>query len=121
MGLNSYKDLIVWQKSFRLVKEIYQLTGFFPKFEQYGLTSQIRRAAVAIPSNIAEGFSRRHRKEFIQFLNIAFSSSSELETQLLLAKDLKFASVEKFIISLNLLEEIRKILNSLVKKLKSPQ
>jgi four helix bundle protein len=126
MGLNSYKDLIVWQKSFQLVKEVYRVTKFFPKVEQYGLTNQIRRAAVAIPSNIAEGFSRRSRKEFAQFIkefaqfiNIAFSSSSELETQLLLAKDLNLAPIEKFTSILNLLKEIRKMLNSLSKKLKS--
>lgn len=119
MGLNSYKDLIVWQKSFRLVTEIYKLTNFFPGPELYGLTSQMRRAAVSIPSNISEGFSRKSRKEFIQFIKIAFSSSSELETQLLIAKELQFLPEKDFKQALLSLEEIRKMLNALSGKLKS--
>lgn len=78
--INSYKDLIVWQKSFDLVRQIYQLTDNFPKMEIYGLTSQMRRAAISIPSNIAEGFVRKHTKEFSQFVSIAFGSGAELET-----------------------------------------
>lgn len=96
-----------------LVKEIYLLTGLFPKAEIFGLTSQIRRASVSIPSNIAEGFARKHRKEYLQFILIAFGSGAELETQLLLAKSLDFAVKEKFQRSDELLNEIMKMLNKL--------
>lgn len=84
--MKTYKDLIVWQKSIELVKEIYLLTEDFPKEEIYGLTSQIRRCAVSIPSNIAEGKMRTTNKEFSHFLSIAYGSGAELETQLILAK-----------------------------------
>ncbi|GIW67473.1 MAG: hypothetical protein KatS3mg096_341 [Candidatus Parcubacteria bacterium] len=85
----SYKDLLVWQKAIELVMEIYELTKYFPKEETYGLVSQIKRAAVSIPANIAEGRSRRTRKDFIQFLRIAYASGAELETHLEIAKRLK--------------------------------
>jgi len=84
--MNSYRDLIVWQKSIELVIEIYHLTDLFPKSEIYGLTSQMRRCAVSIPSNIAEGYSRKHRQEYIHFIRIALSSGAELETQIVIAK-----------------------------------
>lgn len=116
--INSYKDLIVWQKSFELVMEIYKLTDLFPKPEIYGLISQMRRCAVSIPSNIAEGFVRKHRKEYAQFISIAFGSGAELETQLLLSKELKFVSEKEFIKSEQLLNEIMKMLNSFSAKLK---
>ncbi|MCX6765830.1 MAG: four helix bundle protein [Candidatus Moranbacteria bacterium] len=77
---NSYKNLIVWQKAIDLVGDIYKLTEKFPKSEMYGLSSQMQRAAVAIPSNIAEGQKRTHKKEFIQFLYVSYSSGAELET-----------------------------------------
>ncbi len=117
--INSYKDLIVWQKSFNLVKEIYKLTDLFPKSEIYALTIQIRRCAVSIPSNIAEGFVRKHRKEYAQFISIAFGSGAELETQLLLSKELKLAPEKEFIKAEVLLNEIMKMLNSLLTKLKT--
>lgn len=85
MKIQNYKDLTVWQKSFQLSLEVYKITRTFPEEELYGLTNQIRRAAVAIPSNIAEGHSRRGLKEYIHFLRIAFASGSELETQILIA------------------------------------
>lgn len=115
--MNSYKELIVWQKSFALTIEIYRLTNQFPKSELYGLTSQIRRASVAIPSNLAEGYSRKHRKEYAQFTAIAFSSGAELETQLLLSKSLKFAPESEFKKSEQLLSEVMKMLNVLTQKL----
>jgi four helix bundle protein len=115
--LNSYKELIVWQKSFELAKKIYKSTENFPKSEIYGLTSQIRRASVSIPSNIAEGFVRKHRKEFSQFISIAFGSGAELETQLLLSKELKFITNQQFNELNYLLEEVMKMLNSLKSKL----
>ena len=116
--MNSYKDLIVWQKSIKLVLEVYKLTNTFPKSELYGLTSQIRRAAVSIPSNIAEGFHRKNKKENAQFISIAFASGAELETQLLLAKELKFTPEEEFVEIDNLLDEIMRMLNSLSGKLR---
>jgi four helix bundle protein len=86
----SYKDLIVWQKSYNLVIEIYKITKNFPKDEIYGLSYQMRRAAVAIPSNIAEGYGRQYNKEYKQFLAIAYGSLCELETQYLLSIDLNY-------------------------------
>ncbi|OGZ46914.1 MAG: hypothetical protein A3J54_01740 [Candidatus Ryanbacteria bacterium RIFCSPHIGHO2_02_FULL_45_13b] len=88
MIAHTYKDLIVWQKAIELVLEIYNVTNQFPREEIYGLTSQMRRAAVSIPSNIAEGKLRRSQKEFRQFLLIAFGSGGELETQVVIAKKL---------------------------------
>ena len=90
MKTKSFKDLIVWQKSYKLVLEIYKITKEFPKSEIYGLSHQMRKAAVSIPSNIAEGYGRQHKAEYNQFLSIAYSSLLELETQFLLAKDLKY-------------------------------
>lgn len=116
--VNSYKDLIVWQKSFHLAILVYQMTISFPREELYALVSQMRRAAVSIPSNIAEGYSRRGKKEYLQFLEIAFGSSAELETQLLLARELNYLSEENLKISLELLVEVRKMLSALMAKLR---
>jgi four helix bundle protein len=88
--LESFKDLKTWQKSFDLVREIYRVTKTFPYEELYGLTAQMRRSAVSVPSNIAEGFQRWHEKEFKQHLNIALASLAELETQVLIAGELKY-------------------------------
>jgi four helix bundle protein len=116
---NSYKDLLVWQKSIDLVSRIYKLTEKFPKSEMYGLSSQMQRAAVAIPSNIAEGQRRSHKKEFIQFLHISYGSGAELETQLEICKRLyKIENSEYTDIVLNL-EIIMKMLNSLIGSLKN--
>lgn len=117
--LNSYKNLIVWQKSIELVKEVYILTKNFPKSEIFGLVSQMRRSAVSIPSNIAEGFNRRHRKEFSQFISIAFGSGAELETQILLAKSLGFLKEENFKKCEQLLEEVMKMLNKMITNLRN--
>ncbi len=87
-----HHDLLVWQEAMALVKEIYRLTSHFPKEEIYALTSQMRRAAVSIPSNIAEGAARNGSKEFLQFLSIARGSLSELEPQLLIAQDLGYST-----------------------------
>ncbi|OGX11373.1 MAG: four helix bundle protein [Omnitrophica bacterium RIFOXYB12_FULL_50_7] len=90
MKAKSFKDLIVWQKSYKLVLEIYKLTDLFPRHEMYGLAQQIRRAAVSIPSNISEGYGRQYNKEYRQFLSIAYGSLCELETQCLLSVDLDY-------------------------------
>ena len=117
--INSYKDLIVWQKSIELVVEVYKLTDLYPKGELYGLTSQTCRAAVSIPSNIAEGYARKHRKEYAQFIRIAFSSGAELETQIIIAKKLGYANEIMFARVDPLLLEVMKILNRLGSKLQN--
>lgn len=117
--LRSYKDLTVWQKSFQLALEIYQVTKKLPKAELYGLTSQIRRASFAIPSNIAEGYTRKHKAEYVQFARIAFSSGAELETQLLIAKETDLLEEKDFEDLNSLLTEVMKMLNALIKKLEA--
>jgi four helix bundle protein len=117
--INSYKSLKVWQKSFDLTLLIYKLTKNFPKEELYGLTSQMRRCTVSIPSNIAEGYTRHRKLEYIQFLQISFASGAELETQLLIVKDLKYIDHKDFDIAYLLLQEVMKMLNSLIGKIKS--
>lgn len=114
--VSSYKDLIVWQKSILLIKHIYILLRSFPEEEKFGLTSQIRRSAISIPSNIAEGFGRGTTKSFLQFLYISRGSLFELETQLHIAKELDIYTENQ---SVNhLISEIGKMLNSLITKLK---
>lgn len=115
--LKSHKELIVWQKSIRLVKEIYILTGNFPQNEIYGLISQMRRAAVSIPSNIAEGYSRKNIKEYLQFLRISYGSGAELETQIIITKDL-YKSIDYSPAEI-LLEEALKMLNTMMQKLEN--
>jgi len=88
--IKNFQDLRIWQKSIEVVKDIYILTKKFPKEELYGLTSQMRRSAVSIPSNIAEGFRRYHNKEYKQFLYIALGSCAELETQIIIANELDY-------------------------------
>jgi len=90
MKTTSFKDLIVWQKAYKLVLEIYKMTRAFPVSETYGLAQQARRAAVSIPSNIAEGYGRKHQAEYKHFLSIAYGSLLELDTQYLLSVDLKY-------------------------------
>ena len=111
---NSYRDLIVWQKSMKLSKEIYLLTKTFPKEEFYGLTSQIRRCAISIPSNIAEGKGRNSDKEFIRFLQVALGSVYELQTQLELSLQLNY--IDNIDDLLNLSIEIEKMINTLITK-----
>lgn len=115
MSLKSYKELIVWQKSIKLVRVVYGITKLFPKEELYCLTMQIRRAVISIPSNIAEGALRKNIKEYLQFLRIAFSSSAELETQLIIAKEL-YKEIDYTKVD-SLLEEVQKMLNVIISKL----
>src|SRR3972149_9231983 len=114
MKLQSYKELIVWQQSIILVKEIYILTSKFPKSEIFGLMSQMRRAVVSIPSNIAEGYGRRSHKEYLQFYAISYGSALELETQLIISKQLGLAEKNNFTESERLLEEVIKMLYVMV-------
>ena len=112
MPLSNYKDLTVWQKTRIFVKTIYQATSSFPKNELYGLTSQIRRASISIGANIAEGYARASRKEYIQFLMIAYASATETEALLLLATDLGYIKEESS-------EELIRDLNELIRMLYS--
>ncbi|MBK9216888.1 MAG: four helix bundle protein [Chloracidobacterium sp.] len=112
-----YKSLIVWQKSIALVKLIYQITAKFPADEKFGLTSQMRRAAVSIPSNIAEGQARRTTGDYVRFVSTAEGSLAELDTQLIIAIDLNYADKTATRDCLGLMLEVRKMLNSLRRSL----
>lgn len=114
--MTTHKDLIVWQKSMNLVTLVYKMTNQFPKEEIYGLTSQMRRAAVSIPSNIAEGHGRFSEKELIRFLFISLGSSAELETQLILANNLGFLNQADFKQLQELNSEVVKMLSALIRK-----
>jgi len=117
MKIKSFKDLKIWERSVELVKAIYDLTKTFPKEELYGLASQIRRAAVSVPSNIAEGFARYHNKEYKQFLYTSLGSCAELSTQLIIAERLNYLDNEKADILFGEIEEISKMTMALIKKL----
>ena len=117
--ITSYKELTVWQKSYTLTRKIYSATDTFPKKEDFSLTSQMRRCSLSIPSNIAEGYRRAHRKEFIQFLQIAFGSASELEVQLLLSHDIGYINKETYEDCNSLLTEVLKMLNVMLSKMKT--
>lgn len=114
---HSYRDLIVWKKSVDLVIEVYKLTDSFPQQERFGLTSQMRRATVSIPSNIAEGKLRGHTKECRQFFFISFGSGGELETQIEIAKRLYKEKGLDFTKTDALLDEVMKMLNKLLSSL----
>ena len=118
MAIESYENLIVWQKAMGLVVLIYKLVYKFPKEEIYGLTAQMKRASVSIPSNIAEGSRRSSRKDFRNFLLNAYGSGAELETQLKIAEMLNFANPKDYIEVKNLLSEIMRMLNKLCNSLK---
>lgn len=115
--VKDFKDLIVWQKAMELTVEIYALAKRLPKEELYALSSQMRRAAISIPSNIAEGQARNSTKEFVQFLAIAKGSKAELETQLLLCVKTGFLNEHEIAAPINTLNEIGKMLNKLQQKL----
>lgn len=93
-GVHSYKDLEIWKRGMSLVENIYEITRNFPKEEQYGLSVQMRRSSISVPSNIAEGFTRKQTKEFKRFLNISLGSLAELETQIILSFRLKYITEE---------------------------
>lgn len=115
--IGGFKDLLVWQKGIGLVKEVYQMTGAFPADERFGLVSQMRRAAVSIPSNLAEGQARRTTGEFIQFISHAEGSLAELETQLIIAIELGYCIQSKATSAFDLIEELHKMLNALRRRL----
>ena len=115
--VRSYRELKVWQKGIDLVKMVYSLTRSFPKSEIYGLTNQMQRSAVSIPSNIAEGQGRQHTAEFRQFLHVALGSAAELDTQLVVALELGYVTAENAQPIFDLILEIRKMTYALLNKL----
>ena len=117
--IKSFTDLITWQKSHKLVLDIYKITLKFPEDEKYSLVSQLRRAAISITSNIAEGFSRRTSKDKAHFYYNALGSLTEIQNQLIIAKDLKYINESDSFIQNSI--EINKLINSLIKKVESKQ
>lgn len=112
--IKSYKELTVWQKSMDVVELVFEKTKSFPGSELYGLTSQMKRAAVSIPSNIAEGFGRNSQKEYAQYYSIAYGSALELETQVIIAKRIGYLNDQDFSELVPLLNEVLKMLNRMV-------
>ena len=119
--MQSYRDLIAYQKAYQLTLDIYKCTKAFPKEELFGIVSQMRRSAVSIPCNISEGYCRNHRKEYVQFLNIAFGSCGELETLLSLSKDLGYLSQSEFEKLYGSRAEVSRLLWKLSQSLKKRQ
>jgi four helix bundle protein len=118
-GIKTYRDLMVWQKSMTLVTTIYQTTNSFPSSEQFGLISQIRRAAVSLPSNIAEGYGRNSLGDYTRFLQIAISSLYEIQTQLEISYNLNYLPLSKFDTAFEQTREIERMLSGLIQKLKN--
>ncbi len=117
-GILSYRDLKVWRTATRLVLEVYRLTRRFPKEEIYGLTSQLRRATVSIPANIAEGHARLHRGDYLRSLSVAMGSVKELETELLIACELGYASADEVRRVSVLADEVGRMLAAIVRSLR---
>lgn len=117
MVVRTFKDLIVWQKAYDLVRLVYKSTKDFPTEERFGLVSQIRRAAISLPSNIAEGYARRYLRQYIQFLCVSYGSGAELETQLMLAKDLGYLEDGEFIEIMAKYNEVERMLAALIRSL----
>ena len=115
--MNTYRDLIVWQKSVDMVTILYKWLQGLPKNEEYGLLSQMKRSAVSVASNIAEGYGRGSQKDYVRFLRIARGSLYELETQIEIVLRLKFKSLEESRLVMNLMNEIEKMLNSMIVKI----
>jgi four helix bundle protein len=112
-----FRQLGVWQKVYEMTLEIYRLTKKFPKAEMYGLTSQLQRASVSVPANIAEGYERNHRKEYLQFLYISRGSLGEMETLLMLAKDLGYITDDNYRVVDTKRSETARILQGLIRSL----
>jgi four helix bundle protein len=117
MGVKRYRDLDIWKKGIELVKDVYKVTEKLPKHEIYGLVSQMRRSAISIPSNVAEGFRRYHNKEYKQFLYVTLGSYAELETQITIAKELDYVKQEIEAVLLEKLDHICRMISNLLKKL----
>jgi len=117
--LKNYKELKVWQKSYQLCLEVYRITRGFPAEEKYGLTSQIRRAAVSVPSIIAEGYGRKTTREYVRSLYLAYGSNCELETQILLSNDLGYMKAQEKEKLQENIEEVERMLKALIKSLEN--
>jgi four helix bundle protein len=117
--MQSYRELLVWQKSMDMAEACYQLTAEFPRDEMYGMTAQVRRAAVSVPANIAEGHGRENTGSFVQFLRVAQGSLKELETHLLLAGRVGLVTAEKYAPLLAECETTGKMLRSLIRSLQA--
>lgn len=117
--MGTFKDLLAWQKSLTLAKKVYQVTDNFPTEERFGLVNQMRRCAVSIPSNIAEGYGRGSDKELLRFLYVALGSSNELETQLILSLELSFMKEEDSRMLQGLNTEVNKMILSLIYRRKN--
>ena len=117
--IRTFKDLLVWQKSYEVCLKIYRVSKDFPRIEQYGITPQMRRAALSVPSNIAEGCGRKGTKEFIQALYIAYGSNCELETQIMIARDLNFIDSRKAAELIADIASVERMLKALIKSLEA--
>ena len=115
--IKSYKDLRIWVKGIEIVKNVYAITEKYPSKEIYGLVSQMRRAAVSIPSNIAEGFKRQHNKEYKQFLHASLGSAAELETQIIISKDLGYVAEQDFKVIAEMLDHLSRMITVLTQRL----
>ena len=116
--IENFRDLNIWKKAMVIVEDIYRITSKFPNYELYGLVSQMRRSAVSLPSNVAEGFTRKHNKEYTQFLYIALSSSAELETQIEISKRLGYLDKKSEADLLEKTNPLSRMIMSLIKLLK---
>jgi four helix bundle protein len=119
--LKNFKELKVWQKSYHLCLKLYKVTKSFPKEEIYGLTSQMRRSAVSVPSNIAEGYGRKTIPDYVRSLYVAYGSNCELETQVLLSGDLQYIKTESLKDIISEIGEVERMLHSLIKSLNKKQ
>lgn len=117
--MSTFKDLLIWQKAMNLVTKIYQTTQLFPKDEQFELTSQIRRSSISIPSNIAEGFGRQGKNDYLKFLNISLSSLFEMQTQIEIAKNINYLNETDFSILYEDSRELERMLVSFINKIKN--
>ncbi len=117
--LKNFKELKVWQKSYELCIEVYKITKNFPNEEKFGLTSQMRRAVVSVPSNIAEGYGRKTIPDYVRCLYIAYGSTCELETQILLSGDLNYLNNDGQVILLDKIKEVERMLMALIKSLEN--
>ena len=117
MAVKNYSELIAWQRAMDLVEAVYKATQAFPREEVYGLTSQLRRAVVSVPSNVAEGQGRGPTKEFTHHLSIAYGSLCEVQTQLLIAKRLNFISEQQYIALFESSQEVARLINGLINSL----
>jgi len=117
--MGSYRNLSAWQKGIELTKKVYEITSNFPLEERFGLTNQMRRCAVSIPSNIAEGYGRGSDKDLIQFLYISLGSSNELDTQLTISYELSYLNKDNYMLVSNLNIEVNKMLSSLIYRRKN--